>query len=343
MKLYRLLLALGLVGVLVGVAYVGQNAEPAGMKMTAAGQKFLAALEDNQKAKATFDFDDQERTNWHFIPLEADKKPTRKGLRLEEMNDGQKTAALDLLRAGTSASGYTKATTIMSLELILKELEMGTGPVRNPGWYFFSVFGKPSNTSKWGWRVEGHHLSLNFTLDNGKVVSATPAFFGANPAMVKQGDRKGLKTLPEAEDLARELFQSLDKEQHTLAWQKQQFGEPEARKVAPKVGEPKGLPGAKMTEKQRDLLWRLIEGYAHRLAADVSEAQLRAVKDGGLDKVYFAYAGGTEDGQPHTYHVQGPAFLIEFLNTQKDGAGNPSNHIHSSWRNLKGDFGIAAK
>src|SRR5262249_5901586 len=128
---------------------------------------------------------DKERTNWYFTPREKDKKSTRKGLPLEAMTDDQKASALALLRAGTSPDGYTKATTIMSLEAILNDLEMGKGPVRSPGWYFFTVFGNPSASGRWGWRVEGHHLSLNFTIEEGKVIASTPAFFGANPALVK--------------------------------------------------------------------------------------------------------------------------------------------------------------
>src|SRR5262249_39754411 len=151
--------------------------------------------------------DSKERTNWFFIPLQTrDKKSTRKGLPIEEMTAEQKGAALELLRAGTTSKSYAQATTIMSLESILRDLEKGGAMGRNPGWDFFTTFGTPSKTGKWGWRVEGHHLSLNFTLDKGKVVSATPSFFGATPATIKQGPRKDYQTLPEAERLAKELF-----------------------------------------------------------------------------------------------------------------------------------------
>jgi hypothetical protein len=346
MKLYRLLLALLLAAGLVGVAYVGQAPEPPGARMTEAAQKFLDTLKDDQRATAALAFDSKERINWQFVPYQdADKKPMRKGLPLEDMSEEQKKAALDLVRAGTSQDGYTKATTIMSLESILREEEKGkaSAPVRNPGWYFFTVFGKPSKAGKWGWRVEGHHLSLNFTIENGQVASATPAFFGANPATVREGDRKGLRTLPEADDLARQLFQSLDPQQREVALQKKQFGEPAAGKATPEVGEPKGVPGAKMTDRQKDLLWRLIEAYASRMPPEVGQAQLKEAKEGGLDKVYFAYAGGAEPGEPHTYRVHGPAFVLEFLNNQTDGLGNQANHIHSVWRNLKGDFGLAGR
>src|SRR5262245_47901582 len=211
MKLSRMLIALALVACLTGVAYVSQLTDPAGVKMANAANQFLASLTQDQKARATFAFDEKERLNWHFVPLQdAQKKSTRQGVPLEDMNAEQKKAALNLLRAGTSPSGYTKATTIMSLEAILNELEKGGSSVRNPEWYFFTVFGTPGKSGKWGWRVEGHHLSLNFTLNDGKVVASTPAFFGANPAAVKDGPRKGLRTLPDAEDLARDLFKSLD-------------------------------------------------------------------------------------------------------------------------------------
>src|SRR5262249_26484836 len=149
-----------------------------------AADKFLASLNGDQKAKAVVDFDDTERFNWHFTPYQdAAKKPKHRGMPVEEMNKEQKEAALGLLKVGTSDMGFEHATTIMSLENILLDLEKGKGPLRNPSNYFFTVFGTPSKTGAWGWRVEGHHLSLNFTLDKGKVVSATPAMFGANPAV----------------------------------------------------------------------------------------------------------------------------------------------------------------
>jgi hypothetical protein len=341
-KLSRMLLALTLVVGLAGVAYVRQENEPSGAKMTRAAEQFLAALGGDQKAKAVYDFDDKERLNWHFVPLQTrDRKPTRKGLPLGEMTGEQKEAARALLKAGTSRDGYVKATTIMSLESILRELEKGGSMVRDPGWYFVTVFGTPSNTGRWGWRVEGHHLSLNFVVDGGKVVAATPAFFGANPATVKQGPRKGTRTLPEADDLARDLFNALDEEQKKVARQEQQFPEIQGQTRAPRVGEPKGLPAAKMTEKQRDLLTRLLQAYADRMPPDVAEAEMEDVRKAGLDRVHFAYAGGTEPGEPHTYRVQGPTFVVEFLNVQPDSARNPANHIHSAWRNIKGDFGLA--
>src|SRR5437762_1347551 len=172
--------------------------------------------------------------------------------------------------------------------------------VRNPDWYFFAVFGKPGKTGRWGWRVEGHHLALNFVVDGGKVVASTPAFFGANPATVKSGPRKGLVTLPEAEDLARQLFQSLDENQKSVAFQEKQFPEIEQAKKAPNVGAPKGLPAEKMNDQQRKVLMELVQSYAERMPEDVAAEELAEVKQAGIDKIHFAYAGGADAGQPHT-------------------------------------------
>lgn len=341
-RLARLLLAPVAVACLAGVAYVSQTNESSGTRMVDAADKFLSGLSAEQKAKATQAFDDKERFNWNFVPLQdANKQPIRKGLRLEEMSPEQQSAAKELIRAGTSPGGFSKATTIMSLEAVLKELEKTGGIVRNPGWYFFTIFGTPSKTGKWGWRVEGHHLSLNFTVEAGKVIAATPAFFGANPATVLQGPRKGSQVLPEAEELAKELFRALDEEQKQVVLQKEQFPEVQGQSSVPKPGEPRGLPAGKMSESQRGLLLKLLESYASRMPGDVAAAEMSEIRQAGLDSIYFAYAGSLEPGKPHTYRIQGSTFLVEFLNVQSDSARNPANHIHSAWRSIKGDFGVA--
>ncbi len=341
MKGFRLLLAVVVLAGLMGVALIGQSAEQPATKMATAAEKFLGALTAKQKEKAVYDFDSKERTNWFFVPLQTrDRKSTRKGLPLEEMTAEQKDAALELLRAGTTPKSYTTATTIMSLESILRDLEKGGAMVRNPGWYFFTIFGTPSKTGKWGWRVEGHHLSLNFTLDKGKIVSATPSFFGANPATIKQGPRKGSQTLPEAEQLAKELFDALDDDQKKVALQDKQFPEIEQAKAKPNVGEPKGLPASKMNDKQRGVLLKLVRSYADRMPEEIARLEMDKVEKAGTDKIHFAFAQQADKpGKPYTYRVQGPSFVIEFLNEQPDSAGNPANHIHSAWRNLQGDFG----
>jgi hypothetical protein len=345
MRLKQLLFVSVLAAGLVGAACLSKESDSAGIQMSDAAAKLVNSLNDDQKSQALFAFDDKERTNWNFIPLQdKQKNPTRKGLRFERMTAEQKDMAKSLLRGGTSSGGFLKATTIMSLEAVLADLEKNGAMVRNPGWYFVSIFGTPSKAGKWGWRIEGHHLSLNFVIERGKITAATPAFFGANPADIKSGSKKGLRTLSEAEDLARELFAALDDEQRKVALQPKLFGEIEQGKAVPHVGAAKGLAAEKMNESQRKLLVKLVQTYADRMPSEVNQAQMAEVKAAGVHKIHFAFARDTDKpGKPYTYRVQGPTFVIEFLNVQSDSAGNPANHIHSSWRNLKGDFGLAAK
>jgi hypothetical protein len=343
MKTLKLTLALIALMTVAGIAYVAQQADTSGPTIVSAAQTFVGTLSADQKKQAIFDYDSAERFNWHFIPLQdkQTRKYTRKGLPLEEMSADQKKAALALLKAGTSESGNVAVTTIMSLEAILLEQE---GPksamVRNPGWYFFTVFGTPSKTGKWGWRVEGHHLSMNFTMEGTQVVSSTPCFFGANPAQVKTGAKKGDRILPEAEDFAIALYKSLDEEQQKIAHQPKHFGEPGALLKKPKVEKAVGLAATKMTKDQKATLMKLLKSYTGRMPADVAAQEMKQVSDAGLDSVYFAFTGTTEAGKGFTYRVQGPTFLVEFLNIQADSAKNPANHIHSCWRRISGDFGL---
>src|SRR6476619_4510602 len=238
---------------------------PAGSLILETANRFLAALDNEQRAKAAFPFDSDERMNWHFIPK------VRKGLPLREMTSYQKHLASALLSAGLSQTGYIKAVTIMSLEDVLKTIENASDEYRNPEKYFFSIFGVPSQTDPWGYRVEGHHLSQNYTVVGGKVTDG-PSFFGANPAEVRQGPRKGLRTLAAEDDLGFAVIQSLDLPQRNIA-----IVEPTAykdiltaasRKAALK-GQPSGFWASKMNAKQLDGLMALTYEYAHNVPGTV--------------------------------------------------------------------------
>jgi hypothetical protein len=341
MRGIKLSVLLGAIGVVGLTLWAGAKVDRAGGRMAVAAERLLAALGPDAKGKATFGFDDPERLNWHFIPRE------RKGLPLKEMSPEQRALAFGLLETGVGAAGSLKATTIMSLEAILREIEKGQGPVRDPERYFVSIFGTPSNTGKWGWRIEGHHLSLNFTLDGGKIVAATPAFFGANPAEVREGPRQGLRTLGEIEDNALRLFQALDADQQKtallaaeaprdIASNSGQQG-PNGGLPARTASQPEGVAFGDLNESQRDLMKALVESHAVNLPDEVASAWLDEIVAAGPEQVRFGWYGPADRSQPHAYKVQGPTFLIEFNNTQ-----NNANHIHSVWRHTLGDFGLAA-
>ncbi len=298
--------------------------------MAEAANRFLASLTPEQRAKATFAFEVDERQNWHFVPIE------RKGLAVREMNPAQKHLATALLGTGLSQQGLLKAESVMSLEEVLLAIEHGTGPERDPEKYYISIFGTPTADGTWGYRVEGHHLSQNYTVVGGHVAGA-PSFFGANPAEVREGPRKGLRVLGAEEDLGRAVMQSLDAAQRKAALVDAQAYKDiitfDSRKAALE-GHASGLLASKMNAKQFDLLMALLEEYARNMPDQIAEAREEQIKKAGKD-IYFAWAGGVEKGDPHYYRVQTASFLIEYDDTQ-----NNANHIHSVWRDFNGDFGL---
>jgi len=306
------------------------NASTAGEEMADAAKNFLQALSPDQQAQATYALTDEERFDWHFIPK------SRKGVPLKEMSPTQQKLAQALLSSGLSHRGYARAVTIMSLEQILADLEQGKGPRRDPDLYFFTVFGKPGTKDAWGWRVEGHHLSLNFVVRGDSVLSATPTFFGSNPAEIKDGPRQGLRVLGSEEDLGRQFVKSLAGDQLKAALiaikAPSDIITGNSRKA--QLLNPPGLPAAQMTGEQKELLLNLIKDYAFRHRAEVASEDLQKIQKAGFDKVHFAWAGALEPGQGHYYRVQGPTFLLEYDDTQ-----NNANHIHTVWRGFENDFG----
>ena len=323
-------------------------AERSARAMSDAGAKFVEALTPEQKAKATFPLQSDQLTYWNFIPTETFP---RQGLLMSEMTEAQRTAAHNLMKAGLSQRGYMTASSIMALEEALGAIEQaaraargqaggegrgGAALVRDPLKYFVSIFGTPSRTQAWGWRVEGHHVSLHFVVVNGRLVASTPTMFGSNPADVKSGPKQGTRILAAQEDTARELLMSLDATQRQTAV----FSSTALNEILttnkPQVTplDQAGLAAAAMNARQRDLLMKVLDVYAGYMADDVAAERMAAIKKAGIEKVVFAWAGAAERGQKHYYRIQGPTFLIEHDNAQNDG-----NHIHSVWRDFNGDFG----
>lgn len=319
--------AVGVALVLLTSAYTRMHSAAV---MADAAKAFLNSLTPEQRARATFQFQDEERLNWHYIPR------VRKGVPLREMTEEQKQLAHALLAAGLSQRGYIKAVSIMSLDEVLRLMEKGSGPQRDPDGYFFSVFGEPVETGTWGYRVEGHHISQNFTVVNGKIQDA-PSFFGTNPAEIKEGPRKGLRVLAREEDVARELVQSLTPEQKKTAIVSADAPKEiltEASRQAALKGQPSGLEASKMTAHQREIFQNLLDEYCNNMPEPVAQMREDQIKK-AAGNLYFAWAGGEQAGQGHYYRIQSPSFLIEFDNTQ-----DHANHIHSVWRDFNGDFGL---
>ena len=308
--------------------------EQAAAEMAAAANAFLTTLSAEARDAATWPFEDAERTRWHFVPGEMH---ARQGARIGDMTAAEREAAHALLRSGLSDRGYATTTAIMELEGILREVEGADARFdRDPNLYLFSVFGTPGPDAAWGWRVEGHHVSIHFTVVEGEWVATTPAFLGSNPAHVREGPRAGLRVLAERENVARQLFASLDAEQLSVALISEEAPNDIITGAELNVEplSPVGITATALRPDQRDLLMSLIEVYADLARDDLSEARMDALARTNVDDLTFAWAGSGDVGARHYYRVQGPSFVIEYDNTQND-----ANHVHSVWRDFDGDFG----
>lgn len=292
---------------------------------------FVNSLNDQQKAKAFFPFEDTNRYDWHYVPASS---VARTGIAIKDLNSLQKIAFYELLKSFLSENGYKRTQTIMSFEYLLKEMEP-TSTARIPENYFVSVYGHPGKDSVWAWKFTGHHLALNFTIVKNKRAFA-PFFFGSNPAEVRQGTQKGLRILKEEEDLGFELLNSLNAEQKKIAlFQLKAFADivtTIAKEVVPL--EPVGILMKELNNDQKNIVNKLIVAYLSSMSPRLANARMAMVKTEDMNDIRFGWAGGLVKGEPHYYRLQGKTFLIEFDNTQND-----ANHIHLVWRDFIGDYG----
>jgi hypothetical protein len=320
------------VGCLAASAAVASYRAQGAPELADSAMTFLASLDAEQTDRVRFEFSDEERLNWHFIPRE------RNGLPLKDMQPHQQALVHSMMSAALGYKGVMKATTIMSLEDVLRQIEGPDGRFdRDPELYFISIFGEPSSEGTWAWRLEGHHLAVNVTVEDGRVLAATPTFMGSNPARVMDGPRAGLRALAPEEDQGRALLLSLDGSQR----QTSVFDEVAPRDIitgnaleAAIDGGPAGLAASEMNGTQQAMLRVLIGEYTGRTASNIEAATWREIEQAGFENVHFAWAGSDASGEGHYYRIEGPTFLIEYDNTQND-----NNHVHSVFRDFANDFG----
>jgi hypothetical protein len=305
--------------------------------MTTSAKRFIQSLGPSEKKLALFSFDNKDRENWHFFPDSFIHPKGRKGLAFRNMTPAQKLLAHKLLSSALSHRGLLEAVDIMLLEQILFDME--GKDFRDIQLYYVSIFGTPQVAGTWGWRLEGHHLSLNFSLINGRVFSVTPSFFGASPQNVKHGQYKGMKVLVDEEAKARTLFLSLSPPQKKIAI----LSEKAPRDIISGQDNtvnrssflpPQGLPITMLNSRQKKWLEDLIFTYSAKHRPEIIKQISHRKPLIHPTKTYIAWAGSLDPGKGHYYRVQTPEFLFEYANTQND-----VNHAHAVWRDFNGDFG----
>ena len=299
--------------------------------LTSSANAFLNLLDAEQKINVQYSLNDKERFNWNFVPTQ------RNGACFRTFTPQQRTAALALLKVSLSEQGYKKANSIMELENILREIEErgSSDTYRDPLNYYITIFGTPSKEKPWGWRMEGHHLAINFSSVNNEIGSSTPTFWGSNPGTVPRGEEKGKEILKLETDLGFELCNSFTDEQKKKVILSER-AYPEiimGNKLKAQLIEPLGLGYKEMNDSQQKLLVRLLEVYIRNYQLGFSNKLMDKIKKVGLENLSFAWAGGLIPGTGNYYRLQGPSLLIEYDNTQ-----NNANHVHTAVRDLTNDF-----
>ena len=257
-----------------------------------------------------------------------------------ELSDDTKFEVVKLLKQEYGDQTLRMAAAIMQHENILGPLEVEEGTAswdRNPLLYYWTVFGNPGNAANepWGWRVEGHHVSLHFSVWGDEVTAVTPFFLGANPAEVPKGPQKGLRILGGREDMAIELMSTLTPEQRAKAviHDKAPWDIPMYNATRAAVHNGEGLAGAEMNGAQKELLLALVTEYVQQVRPEVAQERLEAIRKTGVDDFRIVWAGATDRSRDHYYRIHGGSFIVEFDNIQ-----NGANHIHSVWRDVENDF-----
>jgi Protein of unknown function (DUF3500) len=313
----------------------GAPVAAASTSAAAAALRLIETTAPGDRAQLQWSFDEQRRSDWHYTPRQRD------GVAWKAMTPEQRLATTALLQSALNERGHDKVRALMALETTLRDLE-SSGSLRDPENYAIAIYGQPG-AAAWGWRIEGHHLSLHFSLAGDRVVATLPQFFGANPAEVPRdvgrdprpaAQRKGFRLLGTEEDLAREWLTSLtDTQRQQALFDKRSYGDIVSRNLPQAQPlDAVGLPFAQMDTAQQGQLLKLVGAFADHLQPELAQARLARVQSASMAALRFAWAGSTTPGQPHYFRIQGANFLIEF-----DNSGG--NHIHAVWRDFDGDFG----
>jgi len=311
-------------------------------EMTRAAQALLAtmgtvtnietAVGYNRRELVALGADDAARTNYVYWPY------LRKGLPLDYMTAEQRNLVHNMLNTALSAKGYLSTIQVMQMEKILQDTET-TGFPRGTENYSIAFFGEPKADAAWGWRFEGHHLSLNFSVAPGEV-SVTPTFFGASPAKIPNGVLAGFRNQRGAHEAGFALINALDEPQRAVAIA---AGDPPFDIVAGNLNKPaanwddwkhqapQGITVSMLTAAQKDLVQRILDEVVTVYRPEISRSYLQQID---VNELRFVWFGGTADGEPHYYRLEGPDFWFEYDLVQGMG-----NHVHAVWRSKSGDFG----
>lgn len=302
-----------------------------------AAKAFMESLDATQKAKALFPFDAPNRTQWSNLPME---QVTREGLWMNDITDPQKMHVHSLLRSVLSENGYMKVMFIMQYDEDIKtRMTAANSPIKNRYGhekYWVSIFGEPAEGKVWGWKFEGHHISLNLTYSP-KGITCSPMFTGINPAITGSGPFAGRYIMETENETGKNLFNSLTAKQkeNATVGPLPSTADPVAQTgTEPFFKEAKGVLFTEMTNDQQNMVFELMKAWVENLKPELANQKMEAMLRNIFD-VRFAWMGTNDTSKLHYYRIYAPNFSFELNN--RDGA---MQHLHSLWRFLDEDFKV---
>lgn len=327
--------------------------------VTFAAMGLFDALAADQRARVLLPAADSARTHWNFLPESG-----RPGVPLSELDRHQEVLAHRLIAESMSLPAYARVVQVMTNEHVLRELNLPlfghvAATFRDARGYFLTFFGQPQPDTTWGWRLVGHHLSLNITVVDGDLVNATPFLLGAEPARLGP-----FRILGEEEDAGFTLLDSLTGSQqrtaiihskppadfvtrtvatigeveypayHGVGRRDAMITDEDRKALAYFRDHPRGIRAGDLSAAQRGHFDALLAHFVERARPGLVGFEMdRIAAAGGVGELRFAWAGGTSVEQPHYFRIQGAATLIELDNAEDD-----ANHVHSVWRDPSNDF-----
>jgi len=308
-----------------------------------AAEAFIATLTPLQLARTMYPVDDIEWRKWmnqHFY--------ARQGVCFAEMTDAQQRAAFGLMRASFSAEGFELTRNIMRLNETLAELAEDHAFLGE--WlYYIQIYGKPSATEPWGWKLEGHHAIINYFVLADQVVM-TPLFIGSEPVKAPSGKYKGLEILQKEQNDGLAMLNALPEAQRKQAILK--FSKTGNNNLTEAfkdnvVIDYAGLRTNDLSGPVRQRFRDLIHLYIKKMDDGHARVKMDEV-DRYLDQTWFSWIGGTQPDSAFYYRVHSPVVLIEFDHQQPanlrkfsaDPTKPTQQHIHCVVRTPNGnDYG----
>ena len=336
--------------VLLQFFWVANQAQDTEAETRTAVLRFVDSLSPLQKKRAMLQFGDTARVQWNNLPVGL---RARAGVSLGSLSEQQRRLVHRILSGALSSQGYLKATSIMHLDNLLNmfvDTMNRRGEIddrlhkylRDLQWshqnYFVAVFGDPRSDNNWGFKIEGHHLSINLTF-TGKDLSVTPMFVGTDPAEYTALDYAGWRVLLKEEDYGLKLVRSLTPEQRKKATMSTEVPGDiiTSAESGLRLIDAWGLKGSEMSREQQEVLTRIIREFIFNMEYDKAEREYARIREAGIGNVYFGWIGAYEEKKPHYYVLNGPTFFIEFDNN--GGPRREANHIHAIWREKGNEYG----